>query len=323
MKPLFVVGCPRSGTTALANYLNRHPEILLCIERYKYLDPERIQPDLFTVERILDYRKNETNIPRERHTELLGEKDPEKLRWIGDKEPVYYKYFENLSANNPGARFIMIHRPVEEVAESFEARAQNPADKWPARAGFEEGVRRWNLSIKYARDFMQSREDPNLLILDYRDFFYRNEACILLISRFLELEFDESVRESWGEMSRGFEAARRSKVPLTGEQEAFLKENRDHAAERWILDLIERQWSGPVRVLQSQWVDRQVHEERISELETRMLRERRRFRQQREKLERLVQEQRESQDSKGKASFLLDNITRLRAKLTIKWRRLR
>lgn len=55
MRPLFIAGCPRSGTTALTRYLNLHPEILLCIERYKYLDPERITPDLFTFKRILNY----------------------------------------------------------------------------------------------------------------------------------------------------------------------------------------------------------------------------------------------------------------------------
>ena len=34
-RPLFVCGCARSGTTAFGDYLNQHPEVLLCQERYK------------------------------------------------------------------------------------------------------------------------------------------------------------------------------------------------------------------------------------------------------------------------------------------------
>jgi hypothetical protein len=63
MRPLFVAGNQRSGTTALARYLNHHSQILICVERYKYVQPENITPDLFSFERILAVDPSETNVP--------------------------------------------------------------------------------------------------------------------------------------------------------------------------------------------------------------------------------------------------------------------
>lgn len=266
-KPLFIAGCPRSGTSALARYLNRHQKILVCIERYKYLFPEKITPSLFTFERILDYREGETNIPRELHVKLLENKDPARLKWIGDKRPAYFRYLRRILSNNPGARFIIIHRPVEEVAESFQGRARDPEDSWPEDFGFEAGVLRWNLALKYIREFVESDLNPNVLVVGYHDFFHRNEDCIPLISSFLEIEFDGSVRQEWKEMSREFESRRRAKTSPTEEQHAFARENKDHANEEWILDLIERQRSGSAQPPRSAHVDRQVHEEQLAYLE--------------------------------------------------------
>lgn len=145
MRPLFIAGCPRSGTTALAEYLNRHPEVLVCIERYKYLPPEKITPRLFTFERILDYREGETNIPRERHVKLLQAKDSTKLKWIGDKKPAYYRQLRRILKNNPGAHFIIIHRPVEELRSLFRVEPEIPTITGPrtsvSRPGFSAGTR--------------------------------------------------------------------------------------------------------------------------------------------------------------------------------------
>jgi hypothetical protein len=55
LRALFVSGCARSGTTAFSDYLNQHPELLVCRERYKYIADE-ITPDHFTFDRILDYK---------------------------------------------------------------------------------------------------------------------------------------------------------------------------------------------------------------------------------------------------------------------------
>jgi len=254
-RPLFVCGCARSGTTAFADYLNRHPEVLLCQERYKRgLPPERIAPDLFTFERILDFRPKETEKPiwkngREffvkYHTELLAKKEPAKLRWIGDKGPYYVRCMDLLAKNNPGAHFIVLYRPIEEVVESWESRAEDPDDHWASHRGTEEAVKIWNLALQKTREFLESSSASRVLIISYHDFFYRNEAVVPLISGFLGLEFDESVTRAWREASLEFESGRRRKKPLSEEQRSFIQEHADRAAEAWVLDRIEKQWREP------------------------------------------------------------------------------
>lgn len=312
MKPLFIAGCQRSGTTALAGYLNQHPEILVCIERYKYLPPEKITPRLFTFERILAYKKGETNIPRERHEELLQSKDAEKLKWIGDKKPAYYREFRTVLKNNPGTHFIVIHRPVEEVAESFQGRARNPDDHWPEDFGFEAGVERWNQTLGYLREFMESGLEPEVLILDYHNFFGHPESCIPGLSEFLGLEFGESLRETWRKMSHSFEDRRRSKEPPTEEQREFVREHKDYEAERWMHEVIEQQRTGPVKLPRSTHVDRQVYEEQIQYLERRLVQERRKSRQLRQRNKRLKSQ---SQTPDGQAFRILKPLVRFKGKL--------
>ena len=243
---LFVGGPQRSGTSAVVDYLNQHPEVLLCMERYKWVSPHDIRPELFTFERILDYRtspqgdREETNTPREYHEKLLAGKEPARLRWIGDKNPNYVQKLNKLSDNNPGASFILTYRPLEEVAESFEARFRDTRDPW-LLGGFEEGVNYWNAAMRSTRDFIEDARNLNVLILDYREFFNENGPMVSLLSRFLDLTIDRDLRGAWNEMSRGFEARRRPKKPLSEEQQAYVEANRDDEAERWVLDRIEKQ----------------------------------------------------------------------------------
>lgn len=247
-RPLFVSGCERSGTTAFADYLNRHPEILVLRERYRF-HPGGITPDLFDFDRILDFTEADRDERRKIDdwyknltAGMIADKDPAELAWIGDKDPFYLEDLEDLHRNNPGARFIILYRPVEEVAESWQARSNDPEDVWPGRKDFEEGVKGWNWALRRIREFIEGALEPEVLLLDYHDFFYRNGLCVKLISDFLELEFDESVRSAWEALSLEFESNRRQKASLSKDQAAFIEENKDNEAEAWILARIAGQW---------------------------------------------------------------------------------
>ncbi len=244
MKPLFVAGPGRSGTSAFTRYLNQHPEIMVCLERYKFI-PTEVTPAHFAFDRILDYRKRETNLLEKHYVNLVSRKDPENLKWVGDKTPGYVRNFVPLLKNNPGARFVVMYRPIEEVAESYDARSKNPEDSWlGGKNGFELGVRDWNNAMNKTREFIESDLNPEVLVVSYHDFFYRNESFIPLISRFLDLEFGESVRRSWRKISLQHDERRRDKEPLSEEQARYIEENKNHAAEEWILSRMEKQWEG-------------------------------------------------------------------------------
>ena len=167
MNYLYIGGPSRSGTTALTSYLNRHPEVMICRERFKWIPRKDVTPEVFTFERILNfedgYEERDTARRKQVHEELVGNKDPQKLRWMGDKYPAYVRTLERLSENNPGASFILTYRPVEEVAESYEARSRNPEDAWlGGRDGFRLGVEGWNRAMRHTRDFIESGVNPNV-----------------------------------------------------------------------------------------------------------------------------------------------------------------
>ncbi len=252
---LFVCGCDRSGTTTFADYLNKHPEVLVCQERFKATIPqEKIRPDLFTFDRIGEFRPGETENPIWKngkeyfvtyHKLLLAHKNERKLRWIGDKNPNYVRRPELIASNNPGARFIVMYRPIEEVAESWEARASDPEDHWNDNRGFESAVRTWNLALRNTRRFVENSVAPRALLVNYHDFFERTEKVAPLISGFLNLELDDSVTEAWAEKSREFSNSRRPKKALSPEQQAYVRGHADREAEAWFLDRVEQQWTRP------------------------------------------------------------------------------
>ncbi|CAN5765592.1 hypothetical protein BH23ACT11_BH23ACT11_13950 [soil metagenome] len=273
MKSLFVAGCQRSGATAFIRYLNLHPRVLVCRERYKYI-PRQVTSGHFSFERILDYSEEETNVPEEQFVELLADKEPKELKWIGDKNPDYYKHFDGLLRRNPGGRFIILYRPLEEVAESFEARAKDPEDHWPARYDYEMSVKLWNLALNRTREFIESGEGHRVLILDYHAFFDMDRDTITLLSRFLEIEFDEAILDSWRELGTGFENSRRSNETLDEQQRTFVLENKDRAAEEWILERIAHQLSEPDRVFSEQPESRELPETQRLREQNRRLRQR-------------------------------------------------
>ena len=245
---LFVCGCDRSATTALADYLNRHPEILVCQESFETTQEGEITLDLSTFERMLDFGHEETGDstpdnggerlikPR---AELLASRDPARLRWIGASNSDYVRRMESVAGNNPGARFIVIYRPVEEVADSWESKAAD--DHQNSNNGLGQAVKTWNRSLQGTRRFIRESVVPRVLLISYHDFLYRPEAVVPQISRFLELEFDESVVADLTD-----EALQSEKGEPPGrEKRSLIQKHANRAAEAWILDRIERQWEEP------------------------------------------------------------------------------
>jgi chondroitin 4-sulfotransferase 11 len=236
---LFVCGCDAIGTTALANYLNRHPEILIPQESPRRPQKGDISLNFPTFEGILDLPLPK-NLASDDHgkrlaahrTASLTNKDLTKLRWIGLHDPDYARHLESIAGRNPGARFMVVYRSIEEVARS----QQKDADD-----GFEQAVKAWNRTLQRVRRFIRDSLMPRVLLISYNDFRYRPEAVVPLISRFLALEFDElPVAEET--LRPGKESLEKA---LGEEGKASIQKHANRVAEAWILDRIDKQWEEP------------------------------------------------------------------------------
>jgi hypothetical protein len=249
---LFVCGCDMGGTTALADYLNRHPEILVCLESSETTQQGEVALDLSTVEGMLGSGPEETKDYTssngggrlvKRYAESLAKKDPARLRWIGAHNFDYMRRMESVAANNPGARFIVVYRPIEEVAESWDT--GNLEAHQNSKDGFGQAVKTWSRSLQATRRFISASLLPRVLLIDYRDFLYRTETVVPLISRFLELEFDETVMAAQVDENLFSESDKRPEASLSKEKRSSIQKHANRAAEAWILGRIDKQWEKP------------------------------------------------------------------------------
>ena len=175
---LFVCGVPRSGTTSLAQALNFHPHIALGIERYRFRviggPKDALSPDLFKRERFFQY--DETDGARDVFEKYETDYAELAYKWstvrvVGDKIPRAYMAFSKILATFPNARFIFIARDVEQVAASWQRRADNPDDvSWPSENDHAAAVHEWNRGMKMVEKFFRSTPEK-LHLVHYDNLF--------------------------------------------------------------------------------------------------------------------------------------------------------
>ena len=168
---LFVCGCARSGTTALARALNGHPEIIVGNERFirRFNQTGFLGRELFEQERFLAVKKGDDskNRPLGRHYDGVAEKFA-TARYVGDKIPNLYKGIGMLRVNFPGCKIISIVRNVIDVAASFQTRMLT-GQRWPEKRDGFQAVLDWNESITRIDD----AEGPDQLVVLYEHLFVR------------------------------------------------------------------------------------------------------------------------------------------------------
>ena len=121
-----VFGVPRSGTTAVARYLNAHAGVLCLHERF---DPELKHNGLNFPDALFDAPWGGEANRKRNLVRFVGDKQPPIRLW-GAKTPRYYLRLPRVMAGIPSGRAIFCWRRPEEAARSWNDRALNPADHW-------------------------------------------------------------------------------------------------------------------------------------------------------------------------------------------------
>ncbi len=201
MKFLFLGGPPRSGTTALVQLLNQHPQIALGVERYKYVygDKSRwdeIGPPLYLRPRFFDLQATDTNISLGNaknnayglNGRQLLEAKFDAAQYHGDKLPSIIKFADLLNQRLGACKFIIIFRDIERMCSSWNVRAQRPADSWPAENDFRQAVSNYNFNV--ANALQHHRTDAErFLLVSYEKLFGRDgQACLTDLLARLDLD---------------------------------------------------------------------------------------------------------------------------------------
>ena len=198
---LFVCGCPRSGTTAMWRLLAAARQVVIGVERYA-LRMDRIDPSMFTRERFLRVEEGDTFYndlegfsPYYKHVPVRFK----NARWIGDKSPRLYDWFDNLKAQFPGATVLIMYRNIFDVASSYKRRAQDETYTfWGREQGVQAALTDWTRSLQA---YLKHREDGRLDLVPvcYERLLSRHEGLETLFEH-LGLPVDDAVRAQYERM---------------------------------------------------------------------------------------------------------------------------
>lgn len=170
-------GCARSGTQALANLINLHPDCAMGYERYnqRYRTGE-IDPELYTAERYVDVREGDTHRMEMRDWAVAVAPKFETATVVGDKTPLLHIAYDAIFEKLEGVRVVCILRNPPAVAASYQSRAENPNVPWGENRGYTVGMADWNASIA-ATLAAKRKYGDRLGIVSFERVLFHKEAC--------------------------------------------------------------------------------------------------------------------------------------------------
>jgi len=206
-RPLFIVGCPRSGTTLLRNLLRSHPHLTIPPETHfiprfyrAYGDPANEAEALALASRILKLDrmvriKGELQ-PRDfkdcrtyRHVveRLLGgfARRQGKRRWA-DKTPPYLEELPTLVRIFPDAQFLHLIRDGRDVAMSWVESGFDPGNLFMAAT-------LWNRQIRRCRADATLLPPGAYFEIRYEQLLANPEATLRAVCRFADEPYSPDI----------------------------------------------------------------------------------------------------------------------------------
>jgi hypothetical protein len=206
MKQLFVLGCPRSGTTMVQQALNRHSAIAIPPETkffFSFLGHTK-QNQLKHVVRLNKDLGIELELPEsgvrsdeegraffsemaERYVHRLGKKE---VTWFGEKTPEHTGHLGRIRRLFPESKLLILYRDGRDVALSL---SKTP---WMC-GGLYVSFIVW---LYYQRLILRARESgiANVHFACYEDIVANPEKEFASILDFLELPYEPLVAEGYG-----------------------------------------------------------------------------------------------------------------------------
>ena len=202
---LFLCGCARSGTSALWRLLSANKYIVIGLERYinKCSSPFELTPELYQRDRFYDLQPGDTHFKSLEKggsgTYYTNIKDRfDSAKYVGDKIPRLFKYYNQIFDRFPKAKIIFIYRNIFDVSQSFNNRFNNPEDNW--NRDYKVAIKEWNLSLKNTHTQIKKTPD-SIMLIAYEELFFNNYD-FTKIYNFLGLTPDSSLENRFEILSK-------------------------------------------------------------------------------------------------------------------------
>ena len=206
MRKLFIVGCPRSGTTMLQQALNRHSAVAIPPETSFFSNVvgrshrrQRAQLQRINADLQIDLPAPPRPIRNDSQARTLYEQlaglylervAKEDVEYFGEKTPRHLLHLDKIRALFPDAKIILIFRDGRAVTLSL---TKTP---WGCRDPYFNFV----MWLRYVRTQRRlERERPlDFLCVKYEDLVTEPEVQLRKVTEFLGLTFEPTMIESGG-----------------------------------------------------------------------------------------------------------------------------
>jgi hypothetical protein len=232
---LFVVGCPRSGTTLLQSLLAAHPDALSFPETAvlgRLLSAQALPGEnrLGTVHRrtqlgyrhtmellrALERRDLEKVLPL--RSKSIGQfvdgfvgvldrltLDKGKSWWV-EKPPENIRFVPEILELVPGAKFVCILRDGRQnVAALYDMACKYPDRWWVRYRDLNLAIKLWNRSVRYTRLMLRI---PKVFLIRYERLVTDTESVLQEMCRFMGLPFARQMIDCRAEAARSVISAR-------------------------------------------------------------------------------------------------------------------
>ncbi len=242
MPGLFVVGCPRSGTSLLHEIVNAHPDVAIGLERYNLkVFAHKARREDFEAERFFDIKPDDTwylglDIFADVYQNVRAKFKTAKYH--GDKIPRGYQHYPYIMRIFKQTRFLFMIRDIYSVAASYEAR-RAARETWNPDWNSKIAVAHWNDLISSTLKYMNYM---SILPVDYATLTSGGSDVAEYIASFLEIDagpLRENIssakiqRELWLNVGDRMKTAFR----LSEEQKEYIAANADFAGYNMICEL--------------------------------------------------------------------------------------
>lgn len=238
---LFIAGCPRSGTTALADLLNADllnadERIIVGMERYKFIR-ESITPRHFERDAFFNVKPTETNLAKPRLYDALKQKwNRGEINYIGDKVPGYFYQIEYLAETFPQSRLVFLLRDIYRVASSYNRRSQEGEDSWPVSKNYHEAVIQWNESLEKLQRLLLDKHRDRIFLVEYDRFFGGEPSYLKRLYEFLELPLNDGVQQKYNANINRYEKIQEKELFLGESMKAHIDRHCNRELERWCIE---------------------------------------------------------------------------------------
>lgn len=207
MQRVFLVGCPRSGTTIIQALLGSHSHIETFPETkifqytlwkdFRPQLPQRLHQffyhELFRPELMQDYKQNQSimftlgwflgildSLAIEKNKSIWIEKTPEHIFFIPEIEII-----------NPNAKFIHVTRNgLDTIASLWEATRNSENNLWGKDWSLDDCIQRWKNSLEITKKYRTQKQH---LIVKYEDLLIDKTNFLVKCCEFLAISYEEDM----------------------------------------------------------------------------------------------------------------------------------